>query len=94
MALSRERAVDISHLMIDRLARSAGVELAGEKEFVRNRVLAALLDWEKEHERLAARVRARLLARGRKVAEGTREWELLFAEEMHRELADLIGRGE
>lgn len=94
VALSRERAVDLSHRMLESLLKSPAVELTAEREFVRNRILAALLDWDKEHERLVSGARRRILARGRKVAEGSREWELLLAEEMHRAYADLIGRGE
>ncbi len=94
MPLSRERAVDLSHRIVDRVLKTPGVELAGEREYVRNQILAALLEWDRESERLSGEVRARLLARGRRVAEGSREWDLLFAEEMERAFAALLSRGE
>jgi hypothetical protein len=93
MALSRERAVDLSHRMVERLAGTSAVELAREREFVRNHVLAALLEWDRETGRLEAGVRAKLLARPRKPVEGSREWDLLFAEEMERAYAALASRG-
>lgn len=94
VSISRERAVDLSHRMIERLGKTPGVELLGEKEFVRNQILQSILAWDREHDKLADEVKKKLAARGRRVVEGTREWELLFAEEMERALAALVGRGE
>ena len=94
MPLSRERAVDLSHRMIERLGGMAGLALSREREFTRNHILQALLDWDRETGRLEAEVRGKILARPRKVAEGSREWDLLFAEEMERAYAALAARGE
>ncbi len=94
MAWSRERLVDLSHRMVERLAKTPGVTLSGEREYVRNQILQTLLSWDKENDRLTQEVRAKLLARGRRVAEGSREWDLLFAEEMERAYAALLSRGE
>ena len=93
MPISRERAVDLSHRIVERLAGTAAVELSREREFVRNHVLQALLEWDRENARLEAEVRAGLLARRRNVVEGSRDWDLLFAEEMERVLAALATRG-
>ena len=93
MALSRERAVDLSHRMVERMAGTAAVALTREREFVRNHVLQALLEWDRETGRLEAEVRAKILARPRKPVEGSREWDLLFAEEMERAYASLAARG-
>ncbi|HEX7528341.1 MAG TPA: DUF507 family protein [Thermoanaerobaculia bacterium] len=92
--ISRARAVDISHRMIERLARTAGIALAGEREYVRNHVLQALLAWDKENERLAKETEKKLLAKARRVVEGSRDWDLLYAEEMERAYATLLSRGE
>ena len=92
--ISRERAVDISHRAVERLVKTPGVALVGEREFVRNHVLSALLSWAKENERLADETEKKLLQRGRRVVEGSREWDLLFAEEMERAYAALLSRGE
>jgi len=94
MPLSRERAVDLSHRMIERIGGSAGFTLTREREFTRNHVLQALLEWDRENGRLEADVRKKILARPRKVAEGSREWDLLFAEEMERAYVALAARGE
>lgn len=93
MALSRERAVDLSHRMVERMAGTVAVEFAREREFVRNHVLSALLEWDRETGRLEAEVRTKILARPRKPLEGSREWDLLFAEEMERAYAALASRG-
>jgi hypothetical protein len=94
MPLSRERAVDLSHRMIERIGGTTGFTLSREREFTRNHVLQALLDWDRENGRLEAEVRKKILARPRKVVEGSREWDLLFAEEMERAYAALAARGE
>ena len=93
MPLSRERAVDLSHRMVERMAGTVAVELSREREFVRNHVLQALLEWDRETGRLESQVRAKLLARPRRPVEGSREWDLLFAEEMERAYAALAARG-
>ena len=94
MPISRERAVDLSHRMIERLAGTSAIALAREREFIRNHILQALLDWDRESARLEADVRKKILARPRKVTEGSREWDLQFAEEMERAYAALAARGE
>ena len=93
MPLSRERAIDLSHRMVDRLGKTPGVALAAEREFVRNRIVQALLDWDRENARLE-KAESRLAARARRPPEGSREWELSLAEEMKRAYEALLGRGE
>ncbi len=93
MPLSRERAVDLSHRMVERIAGSAGLVLTHEREFVRNHVLQALLLWDRENVRIEAEAKARLLSRPRKVVEGSRDWDLLLAEELERAYAALAARG-
>lgn len=86
--------MDLSHRMVERLARTPGVTLAGEREYVRNHLLQAILAWDKENERVTAAVKAKIGGRARRVVEGTREWDLLLAEEMERAYAALLSRGE
>jgi hypothetical protein len=92
--ISRERAVDLSHRMVERLGKTPGVALAAEREYLRNHILQAILAWDRENERLSRETEKKLLARSRRVVEGSREWDLLFAEEMERAYAALLSRGE
>ncbi len=94
MGISRERANDLAHRILDGLKKTPGVELSVEGEFVRNRVAAALQEWEKENEALAAEARKRVLARGRRVAEGSREFDQLLSEELRRLWDERAARGE
>ena len=94
MGLSRERANDLSHRILEGLRKTPGVELSAEGEFVRNRVASALQEWEKESDGLAAEARKRVLARGRRVAEGSREFDQLLSEELRRLWAERSTRGE
>jgi hypothetical protein len=92
--ISRERAVDLSHRMVERLSKTPGIAFSAEREYLRNHILQALLAWDKENERLSRETEKKLLARARRVVEGSREWDLLFAEEMERAYAALLSRGE
>ncbi len=94
MALSRERAVDLSHRMIERLSGTAEVEIVREREFVRNAILQALLQWDRENERLRADAARKIAARGRRVVEGSREWDLLLGEELEKAYAAVLSHGE
>lgn len=92
MAMSRERAVDLSRRIGERLRKTSAVELSQTEEYLRNRILQLLLEWEKENERLSAESRKKLLSR--RVVEGSRDWDLRFAEEMERAYGALLSRGE
>ena len=94
MALSRERANDLSHRILERLRTAPGVELTAEAEFVRNRVASALQEWERESDLLAAEARKRVLARGRRVPEGSRDFDQLLSEELRRLWEERAARGE
>ncbi len=93
MPLSRERAVDLSHRILDRLL-AGGVRLTAEREMVRNKILQALMSWETESGRVEAQVKTRLASRARRVVEGSREWDFLASEERERLYGELLGRGE
>jgi hypothetical protein len=92
--ISRERAVDLSHRMVERLGKTPGVAVVAEREFLRNHILQALLAWDRENDRITEAVKAKIAAKSRRVVEGTREWDLLVAEEMERAYAALLTRGE
>ena len=92
MPISRERAVDLSHRMIERVAKTGGIELLVETEYARNQILQALLAWDREADRLAEEVRGRL--RARRVVEGSRDWDLAYASELEKALGALATRGE
>jgi len=94
MSISRERAVDLSHRMVERLGKTPGVAALAEREFLRNHILQAILAWDKENDRITEAVKAKIAAKARRVVEGTREWDLLVAEEMERAYAALLSRGE
>jgi hypothetical protein len=94
MAISRERAVDLSHKIVERLAATPGLSLPAAREATRARVLQALTDWDREIAAIEEATRARIRERSRRTVEGSREWDLLYAEELTRALADLLGRGE
>ena len=68
--------------------------LSREREFVRNAILQALLQWDRENERLRAEAARKIAARGRRVAEGSREWDLLLGEELEKVYAAVLSHGE
>jgi hypothetical protein len=94
MAISRERAVELSHRVVDRLASAPGVNILAARELARNRILQAILDWDREIALIEEQARKRTRERNRRAVEGSSEWDLLYAEELTRGLVDLLGRGE
>lgn len=94
MAISHERAADLSHRIADRLAKTRGITLKAEKEQVRNRIQRLLLEWDREYEKLEAEARQRLLKSGKRIAEGSREWDLRFTEHLEKVLEEYASRGE
>lgn len=94
MALSRERANDLSHRILDGLRKTPGVELTADAEFARNRIATALQKWERESELLSAEARKRVLDRARRVPEGSRAFDQLVSEELRRLWDERAARGE
>ncbi len=94
MTLSHERAIDLSRRILEGLRKAPGVELAAEAEYVTKGISSALQGWEKENEALAAEARKRVLARGRRVAEGSREFDQILSEELRRLWDERATRGE
>ncbi len=94
MSLSHERASDLSRRILEGLRKAPGVELTAEPEYVTKGISSALQGWERESEALAAEARKKVLARGRRVAEGSREFDQLFSEELRRLWDERATRGE
>jgi len=94
MTLSHERAIDLARRIHEGLRKAPGVELTAEAEYVTKGISSALQGWERENEAIAAEARKRVLARGRRVAEGSREFDQLLSEELHRLWAERATRGE
>jgi hypothetical protein len=94
VALSRPRAVDLAARILERFQKSPSIELTKDANWVRGRILQALVDWDRQNDRIHEEVRARLLARAGRVQEGSREWDLLFGEELQRAYDEIAARGE
>ena len=94
MSLSHERAIDLSRRILDGLRKAPGVELTAEAEYVTKGISSALQGWEKENEALATEARKRVLARGRRVVEGSREFDQILSEELRRLWDERATRGE
>lgn len=86
--------MDLTHRILERLEKCPGASLGGTREQLRARTQQLLLEWDRENARLEAEAKKRLLARGRRLAEGSREWDLALADEMFRAYQDLLGHGE
>lgn len=94
MPISRERAVDLSHRMLERLEATQGVALHGTRDIVRGKILNAILAWDKELETVTAEVEKKLAAKGPRLVAGSREWDLRRGEELERALMTRISQGE
>jgi hypothetical protein len=88
MRLTREKTVQLSHLVTDVLVASDDVEFIEDRATIRQNVLEILLSLLKEEEHVDAQVRQKIGSQKKEILEGSEEWDVLYrkyyAEEMRR----------
>ena len=77
MKLSRERVLNISHLILGYLDRDDGVEYFDEPQEIRQTIVKIIMDEMKNDEVIDALVRKKLETQKR-VVEGSDEWDVLY----------------
>jgi len=88
MRLSREKVVQLSHAVVDRLVSSDDVDFIEDRETIRQKIVALLNGFLREEEKMDADVRKKIASQKKEIPEGSPEWDILFrkyyAEEMKR----------
>ena len=77
MKLSRERVLNMSHLILGYLDRDDGVEYFDEPQEIRQTIVKIIMDEMKNDEVIDALVRKKLETEKR-VVEGSDEWDVLY----------------
>ncbi|MBI5788297.1 MAG: DUF507 family protein [Candidatus Schekmanbacteria bacterium] len=91
MRLSREKINRLSHLIFDYLADDDSVEFLKEDNDIRLRIVEVITKEMETDDRVDNIVRQRLGSYSRKVAEGTKEWDVMY-QKLHEEEMVKLGR--
>ena len=87
MKLSRERVLNISHLILGYLDRDDGVEYFDEPQEIRQTIVKIIMDEMKNDEAIDALVRKKLESQKRVIVEGSDEWDVLYRRYFEEETA-------
>jgi uncharacterized protein len=84
--LSRERVLNLSHLILAYLDRDDGVEYFDEPQEIRQTIVKIIMDEMRNDEVIDAVVRKKLETQKR-VVEGSDEWDVLYRKYYEEEVA-------
>ena len=87
MKLSRERVLNISHLILGHLDRDDGVEYFDEPQEIRQTIVKIIMDEMRNDEAIDALVRRKLESQKRVIVEGSDEWDVLYRKYYEDEVA-------
>ena len=78
LRLSHEKMVHLSHVIVQSLAATEGLDLTQPVNDVRNRILTALRDELRRDAEIETRVRRKISSQKRNIPEGSPEWDILY----------------
>ena len=87
MSLSREKINHLSHLLVQRLEKLAGVTLQAPTNTVRLEIVRSMQEALKLEETIDALVRRTLHSYSRRIEEGGREWDVMYQKLYDEEFA-------
>jgi hypothetical protein len=85
--LSREKVLQLSHLILAHLDRDDGVEYFDEPQKIRQTVVKIITDEMRSDEAIDALVRKKLESQKRGIVEGSDEWDVLYRKYYEEEVA-------
>jgi uncharacterized protein len=88
MRLSREKVIQLSHVVTDQLVASDNVEFVEDRETIRQKIIALVNGFLQEEEKMDADVRKKISSQKKEIPEGSPEWDILYrkyyVDEMNR----------
>jgi len=87
LRLSHEKMVHLSHVVVQSLDATEGLELTQPVNDVRNRILAALRDELRRDAEIETRVRRKISSQKRNIPEGSPEWDILYRKYYENEIS-------
>ena len=87
MKLSREKVLQISHLVLAQLEKDDGVEYFDDPQQIRQTIVKLIMDEMRNDELIDALVRRKLESQKRGIIEGSDEWDVLYRKYYEEEVA-------
>jgi uncharacterized protein len=87
MKLSRERVIQLSHLILRYIEDDEGVEYFEEPQELRQRIMKLIEGEMKADEMIDALVRRKIESQKRTIVEGSDEWDVLYRKYYEEEQA-------
>jgi hypothetical protein len=87
MKLSRERVIQLSHLILRYIEDDEGVEYFDEPQELRQRIMKLIEGEMKADEMIDALVRRKIESQKRTIVEGSDEWDVLYRKYYEEEQA-------
>ncbi|HJS60031.1 MAG TPA: DUF507 family protein [Vicinamibacteria bacterium] len=87
MKLSRERVIQLSHLILRYIEEDEGVEYFDEPQELRQRIMKLIEGEMKADEMIDALVRRKIESQKRTIVEGSDEWDVLYRKYYEEEQA-------
>jgi uncharacterized protein len=85
--LSREKVLQISHLVLAQLERDDGVEYFDDPQQIRQTIVKIIMDEMRNDEVIDTLVRRKLESQKRGIVEGSDEWDVLYRKYYEEETA-------
>ena len=89
MRLTREKVIQLSHLIMGAIEELDEVEIFDEPNNIRQEVVKILNDIMHEEEKVDAAVRLKITSQKRSIPEGSAEWDILYRKYYNDELRRL-----
>ncbi len=87
MKLSREKVLQISHLVLAQLEKDDGVEYFDDPQQIRQTIVKIIMDEMRNDEVIDTLVRRKLESQKRGIVEGSDEWDVLYRKYYEEEVA-------
>ena len=87
MKLSRERVLNLSHLILDYMDNDDAVEYFDEPQEIRQTIVQIITGEMRTDEVIDALVRRKIESQKRSIPEGSDEWDVLYRKYYEEELA-------
>lgn len=87
MKLSREKVIQLSHLILRYIEEDEGVEYFDEPQELRQRIMKLIEGEMKADEMIDALVRRKIESQKRTIVEGSDEWDVLYRKYYEEEQA-------
>jgi uncharacterized protein len=87
LKLSREKVLQISHLVLAQLEKDDGVEYFDDPQQIRQTIVKIIMDEMRNDEVIDTLVRRKLESQKRGIIEGSDEWDVLYRKYYEEEVA-------